>query len=285
MNLVTMILACSLYPNNSITNAMVQVGSNNNPYTISTIITDGQTNTKTFKTAATAVSYASAEIAKGQNINVGLLQIPESWLAKYPASMDASLSGVMRPCKNMFIATDILNQATEQCAGQTGDDKTACALSIYHSGSPTAGLDYAKQVMAYAAEKPFIKPPSVLEQVSDSSNPEPITNANNNGTTDNNGENTASTDNSNSLNANNNQGSVQANTANTLSPKSGSGAPVTDLSNGDSVGYSDPATSTLTSAPADDESSSDPSTQNANTSSQDPAAAAAPFMPADGNNN
>lgn len=163
MNLVTMVLACSLYPDNSITNAMVEIGSQNNPLTI-TIAENGQAITKTFKNEADATSYVNKQIAQGHNVNIGLMQIPNNWITKYPASMDASVSGLFRPCKNMVVATDLLNDATEQCASNEGD-KTACALSVYHTGSPTAGLDYAKQVMAYADAHPFIKPPSLLEQV------------------------------------------------------------------------------------------------------------------------
>jgi hypothetical protein len=163
MNLVTMVLACSLYPDNSITNAMVEIGSQNNPLTI-TITDNGQNTTTTFKTEAEALSYVNKVTAQGHTVNIGLLQIPYSWIAKYPASMGANAAGLLRPCKNMVVATDLLNDATEQCASIDGD-KTACALSVFHTGSPTAGLDYAKQVVDYAVAHPFIKPPSILEQV------------------------------------------------------------------------------------------------------------------------
>lgn len=180
-----MVLACSLYPDNSITNAMVQIGSNNKPYSVSVVSASGQTNTKDFTSEVSAVDYAKAQIAKGASVNLGLLQIPQTWLGKYPANMDVTVTGVMRPCKNMFIATEILNNAMDQCSQLSGDDKTACALSIYHSGSPTAGLDYAKQVIAYAAANPFVKPPSVLEQVSDSNNPVILSTPNSGSNTDN----------------------------------------------------------------------------------------------------
>ncbi len=163
MNLVTMVLACSLYPDNSITNAMVEVGSQNNPLTI-TVTDNGQSKTKTFKTETEALNYANKEIAQGYSVNVGLLQIPNSWIAKYSPSMGANVIGLLHPCKNMVVATDLLNDATDQCASVDGD-KTSCALSVYHTGSPTAGLDYAKQVIDYAVAHPFVKPPSILEQV------------------------------------------------------------------------------------------------------------------------
>lgn len=189
MNLVTMVLACSLYPDNSITNAMVEVGSQNNPLTI-TITDNGQSKTKTFKTETEALNYANKEIAQGHSVNVGLLQIPNSWIAKYPSSMGANVLGLLHPCKNMVVATDLLNDATEQCASVDGD-KTSCALSVYHTGSPTAGLDYAKQVIDYAVAHPFVKPPSILEQV-------PATPANANTSVTANADNSVSTDNTNS---------------------------------------------------------------------------------------
>lgn len=177
MNLVTMILACSLYPDNSITNAMVQLGSQNNPLTIS-VSHNGQMTTKTFKTEAEALSYTNKEIAQGYTVNIGLLQVPNGWIAKYPASMGANVAGLLRPCKNMVVATDLLNDATEQCASVDGD-KTACALSLLYSGSTTAGLDYAKQIINYAVAHPFVKPPSILEQVPATPDNTAIENANN----------------------------------------------------------------------------------------------------------
>ncbi len=178
MNLVTMILACSLYPDNSITNAMVELGSQNNPLTI-TITDNGQNTTKTFKNEADALSYANKEIAQEHTVNIGLLQIPNSFIAKFPADMGANVAGLLRPCKNMVVATDLLNDAAEQCAAVDGD-KTSCALSVYHTGSPTAGLDYAKEVIAYAVAHPFVKPPSILEQVPATPDNTAIENANNN---------------------------------------------------------------------------------------------------------
>lgn len=205
MNLVTMVLACSLYPDNSITNAMVEVGSQNKPLTI-TISDDGQNTTKTFKAEAEALSYVNKEVAQGHAVNIGLLQIPNSWIAKYPASMGASAAGLLHPCKNMVVATDLLNDATEQCASIDGD-KTACALSVFHTGSPTAGLDYAKQVIDYAVAHPFVKPPSILEQV-------PVTADNSNGSTVTNANNTVQADNANSDNSAANNTSSNSNVVN-----------------------------------------------------------------------
>jgi hypothetical protein len=210
-----MVLACSLYPDNSIANAMVQVGSQNNPLTI-TITDNGQNTTKTFKTEAAALSYANQEIAQGHSVNIGLLQIPNSWITKYPASMGANVLGLLRPCKNMVVATSILNDATEQCASVDGD-QTTCALSVYHTGSPTAGLDYAKQVIDYAVAHPFVKPPSILEQV-------PATPDNSNVTTASNLSNTDQANNTNSDNstANNSSASNTGINNNTTNPANNS---------------------------------------------------------------
>lgn len=204
MNLVTMVLACSLYPDNSITNAMVQVGSQNNPLTI-TISQNGNTATKTFKTEAEALNYANIQIAQGKVVDIGLLQIPNAWISQYPASMGANVAGLLRPCKNMIVATDLLNDATQQCASVDGD-KTACALSVYHTGSPTAGLAYAKQVIDYAVAHPFVKPPSILEQVPVTPDSAAIDNANNavEGNTDANANNNSTTNSANTDNLNNN---------------------------------------------------------------------------------
>ena len=58
---------------------------------------------------------------------------------------------LFRPCKNMVIATTILNHAAEVCAKQLNRDDR-CALSIYRTGAETpAGQTYADSIIAYAA--------------------------------------------------------------------------------------------------------------------------------------
>lgn len=151
MNLVTMILACSLYADNSVINAIVQTGSQNQPLAITTVAEE----TKNLPTIEQAVSYAKSQIDNGKNIEIGLMQIPSRWVAQNHLNMN----DMFKPCKNIVMATQILLQAHEQCAAVQSDpvnnDIQACTLSVYKSGDPSAALDYAHNIITYANDHPF----------------------------------------------------------------------------------------------------------------------------------
>lgn len=151
MDLITMIMACSLYANNSIVNAIVQVGSKNNALAI----TQDGVDPKTFKTTDEALKYANSELEQKHPINIGLMQIPSYWLPKH----HTTVAELLAPCKNIVMATQILNHAVSECtdlqAEQPNLDMDACTLSIYKTGDPQAGLDYAHTIMDYAQQHSF----------------------------------------------------------------------------------------------------------------------------------
>lgn len=155
MDLVTMILACSLYADNSIINAMVEVGSKNKPYTVT--LTDGDSTT--LPNEEQTISYANSKIEQGKAVEIGLMQIPSFWLKQN----HLNLNEIIKPCKNMVAATQLLLQAHEQCITMQNTppiaDVQACTLSIYKTGDAHNGLDYANAVISYANEHPF----SILE--------------------------------------------------------------------------------------------------------------------------
>lgn len=155
MDLVTMILACSLYADNSVINAMVEVGSKNKPYTVTS--TDGDSTT--LPNEAQTISYANSQIEQEKAIEIGLMQIPSFWIKQN----HLNLNEIVKPCKNMVAATQLLLQAHEQCTTmQTTppiSDVQACTLSLYKTGDAHNGLDYANAVISYANEHPF----SILE--------------------------------------------------------------------------------------------------------------------------
>lgn len=140
MDLVTMILACSVYPNNNIVNAMVEINSQNNPYVIS-----GQV----FNTESAALQKANELKNAGSAYEIGLMQIPSFWLQQNPVSS----TELLRPCKNMVLATQILNKLTTDCNGSE-----SCALSLYKTNDQSAGLAYAEQVLSYAQSHPLVVP-------------------------------------------------------------------------------------------------------------------------------
>ncbi len=151
MDLITMVLACSLYTDNSIVNAMVQVGSKNNPL----IITPAGGSPKTFKTPSQAMAYTVSELQQGHPLDIGLMQVPSRWLEGHNISADE----LFAPCKNLVVATQILNNAADRCnelqANQSADDLKACTLSMYKTGDPQNGLEYAHTVMDYAKAHSF----------------------------------------------------------------------------------------------------------------------------------
>ncbi len=141
MDLVTLVLACSVYPNNAVVNAMVEINSQNNPYVVS-----GQP----YKTREQALAQVDQLKAAGQSFEIGLMQIPDFWVTNKSASMNE----LLRPCKNMVVATQILNKLLNECNGSQ-----TCALSMYKTNDKSAGLSYADQVITYADAHPFVAPP------------------------------------------------------------------------------------------------------------------------------
>jgi hypothetical protein len=141
MDLVTLVLACSVYPNKSVVNAMVEINSQNNPYMISG---------EPFKKESQALARVNQLKDSGASFQIGLMQIPDFWLLQKPVSTGE----LLRPCKNMVLATQILNKLMDDCNGSE-----TCALSMYKTNDKTAGLDYATQVLDYANMYPFVTPP------------------------------------------------------------------------------------------------------------------------------
>jgi hypothetical protein len=164
MDLVTMILACSLYNDNSIVNAMAHVGSQNNPLTVT--VEDGAT--ETFPDAKQATSFAVQQIQEGHTVDIGLLQIPSFWLKQFAAN--TNIQDLFLPCRNMVLATKVLNAAEEKCSqipSTAVADLQTCALSVYKTNDEHAGMAYADAVLSYAANNSF----HVLKEAAQEKNP------------------------------------------------------------------------------------------------------------------
>lgn len=150
MDLVTLILACSLYADNSIPYAMIQTGAENNPLAVTS-----DASSKTFKTVPAAVQYVQNQMAQGKTLDIGLMQIPSLWLSE----IATHTSDLFRPCKNLVVATQILEKSRLQCqsiaSNNPSTDIQACTLSLYKTKDPQNGLAYANQVLQYAKIHPF----------------------------------------------------------------------------------------------------------------------------------
>lgn len=150
MDLVTLVLACSLYTDNSIPYAMIQTGTQNNPLVVTV-----DNHTKTFKTIPAAIQYTHTQLAFGRNLEIGLMQIQSQWLPE----IGAHASDLFRPCKNLVIATQILEKLRFKCQSIAAKNPTmdvqSCVLSSYKSKNLQNGLAYANQIIKYAKIHPF----------------------------------------------------------------------------------------------------------------------------------
>ena len=151
MDLVTLILACSLYADNSIPYAMLQTSQISNPRTITVA-----NQRKTFKTDAAAAAYAQQQLDEGNSVNIGLLQLSSRQLKK--ASLPVKLIELLRPCRNVVVATDIMNhlQLACQAAAEYNPelDVQACMIDNY-LGNFQTDASYTEQVLGYAEDHPF----------------------------------------------------------------------------------------------------------------------------------
>jgi len=150
MDLVTLVLACSLYVNNSIPYAIVQTDSKNDPLAVTV-----NNVTKHFTKVSEAMHYTKQQIAQNKIVNIGLMQISSQWLPTSRASVDE----LFRPCKNVFVATQVMNTFHLRCQALAEHDSTidisACTLSMYKTGNAYTGSAYAAQIIDYAAKHPF----------------------------------------------------------------------------------------------------------------------------------
>lgn len=157
MNLFTTIMICSVFHTNSITNAMIITGSNANPLAVTPIIDGKPAKTRVdFKTPEQAAAFAQQQLTAGIPVDIGMMQISSVWLDKIN-KRGVTLVDLLRPCKNLAVGTDLLNEAEAYCATQTDsvDERDNCALSFYKTSNPTQGLAYATEIQAYAKTHPI----------------------------------------------------------------------------------------------------------------------------------
>lgn len=130
---------------------MVQTGSQNKALSVAV---DGN-KAQSFTSAGEALKFANDQLTQGHNINVGIMQIPNLWFKQY----NVTVAELLLPCKNMVVATEILNFSARSCADLTnkapGFDETACTLSMYKTGDPQAGSDFASSITTYASAHNF----------------------------------------------------------------------------------------------------------------------------------
>ena len=152
MDIVTLVMACSMFSDYSITNAMIQVGSKDNYL----MVTPANGSSTIFPNTKQAIAYSNEQIQQATPFEIGITQLPSRWLTEYKLTPEEA----MQPCKNLVIATQIVSKAWDTCTKKVSDPSSAqqvqaCALSMYKTGDAKAGLDYATAVMNYADAHPF----------------------------------------------------------------------------------------------------------------------------------
>lgn len=127
----------------STTRAIIQVESGGNPYAIG-----DNSLRRSFapRSKSQAVSLASLLLARGHNIDVGLMQINSAHLA----SMHLSLDELFHPCSNIRAGTAILAEFYRK--NQTADPAVSLfkALSAYNTGRAWRGPGYVNKVLQAA---------------------------------------------------------------------------------------------------------------------------------------
>lgn len=165
MNLFTTIMVCSVFHTNSITNAMIITGSNANPLAITPIVNGQAGPTRVdFKSPEQAAAFADQQLKSGNQVDIGMMQIPSVWLDKIN-KRGTTLIDLLRPCKNLAVGTDLLNEAEAYCATKTdsADERDNCALSFYKTSTANDGLKYATDIQAYAKNHPIKSNPINLK--------------------------------------------------------------------------------------------------------------------------
>lgn len=172
MDLFTTVMICSMFHNNAVVNAIIQTDAQQNPFAVTVVSESGEAKSTQahFKTAVEASSYAKKQLAAGNHVYMGMMQISSGWLDKL-SKQGVQLDDLWFPCENVVIGSDLINQAEAYCATETHDTEARdqCALSFYRTGDSKKGIDYASQILTYAAAHPFnlknseIKPVAAID--------------------------------------------------------------------------------------------------------------------------
>lgn len=135
---------------------MIKTGSHEKPLAITPYVSGKPAYTRTdFKSLTEAADFARQQMAAGNRVDIGMMQIPSIWLDKIN-KRGTSLEDLLRPCKNLAVGSDLLNEAMAYCSTQvnTEAERDQCGLSFYQTGSTTDGLSYAATIEAYAKAHP-----------------------------------------------------------------------------------------------------------------------------------
>jgi hypothetical protein len=109
MDVLTLILACSVYPDDSLVRAMVELASQGNPHFVGDMMT-----LATFDKTSTgaAADHLVAELTRqGGRPVVGLMGLPPAWAERYGRARSELYDG----CVNIWVGTAVLSSHYDAC--------------------------------------------------------------------------------------------------------------------------------------------------------------------------
>jgi hypothetical protein len=109
MDVLTLILACSVYPDDSLVRAMVDLASQGNPHFVGDMTTLATFDKTT--TSAEADHLVSELNRQGGRPVVGLMGIPPGWAQRYGRGRNELYDG----CVNIWVGTAVLSSHYEAC--------------------------------------------------------------------------------------------------------------------------------------------------------------------------
>ena len=162
MDVVTLILACSLYPDDALVRALISVQSQDNPYFVGDLATL-KTSDRLMSPDAAMVETEAISRKDGRPA-VGLLGIPIDWAGRF----DKEPRELFDPCTNIAVGTAMLSEFETECrpkgsskvrkhSGRNGGNALrSCVLRKFAqglglTGAPAAVLAHLSPISASAA--------------------------------------------------------------------------------------------------------------------------------------
>ncbi|MES9902172.1 MAG: lytic transglycosylase domain-containing protein [Sedimenticola sp.] len=152
MDMPVLIEQCNLGVPQQVVEALIQVESAGSPHALGVNVTTGKPQPvfEPPQSKAEAVLLAVDLVSQGYNVDVGLMQVNSSNLARY----DIPLSQAFEPCRNIEAGSRVYLEFAARFAKQghlfpTAYDRMIATLSAYNTGSARNGVrnGYVARVM------------------------------------------------------------------------------------------------------------------------------------------
>jgi hypothetical protein len=137
MDVMSAILACSLYLDDPLVRAIVESTSQSNPLFVQNVSIDSAPAVGTPTTVDEAVAQSEMITKYGGRAVVGLMQVPIVWLAGFGRSVREAFD----PCVNVTVGTTMLSNFAYECSRSTGTrERKALRPCITRKYATAAGM-------------------------------------------------------------------------------------------------------------------------------------------------